>query len=55
MSRKSRIWYPGATYHVISRGNRKGEIFLGPADYIDFLEYLASVKMDYAGSNEKRR
>ena len=47
MSRKSRIWYPGATYHVISRGNRKGEIFLEPADYIDFLEYLASVQMDY--------
>ena len=23
MSRKKRIWYPGATYYVMSRGNRR--------------------------------
>ena len=22
MSRKKRVWYPGSTYHVMSRGNR---------------------------------
>ena len=26
MSRKKRIWYPGATYHVMSRGNRRSYI-----------------------------
>ena len=25
MSRKKRVWYPGATYHVMSRGNRNRE------------------------------
>jgi hypothetical protein len=28
MPRKIRVEYPGAIYHVMSRGNRRGPIFL---------------------------
>ena len=44
LPRKQRIWYPGATYHVMSRGNRRNSIFKDSSDYIDFLEYLGLVK-----------
>ena len=44
MPKKKRVWYPGATYHVMSRGNRRAAIFKEKADYIDFLEYLGNVK-----------
>ncbi|WP_031553184.1 hypothetical protein [Oribacterium sp. FC2011] len=27
MSRKKRLWYPGASYHVMSRGNRRTVLF----------------------------
>ena len=27
MSRKKRVWYPGAIYHVMSRGNHRGVLF----------------------------
>jgi hypothetical protein len=27
LARKKRQWYPGATYHVMSRGNRRNAIF----------------------------
>ena len=27
MGREKRIWYPGAEYHVMNRGNRRGDIF----------------------------
>ena len=33
MSRKKRIWYPGATYHVMSRGNRRTVLFKDTSDY----------------------
>ncbi len=39
MTRKKRIWYPGATYHVMSRGNRRVAIFNDAADYLYFLDY----------------
>ena len=44
MARKKRIWYPGATYHVMSRGNRRNAIFKDSSDYLAFLEYLQMVK-----------
>ena len=47
MARKKRIWYPGAIYHVISRGTRKAEIFKDHNDYIRFLEYLEKVRKMY--------
>lgn len=44
MPRKKRVWYPGATYHVMSRGNRRTAIFKDEADYLEFLEYLLMVR-----------
>jgi putative transposase len=36
-----RIQYPGAMYHVMSRGNRRAAIFLDDVDRQDFLKALA--------------
>ena len=41
MSRKKRIWYPGAIYHVMSRGNRRTVLFRESADYMRFLKCVA--------------
>lgn len=41
VSRKHRIWYPGAKYHITSRGNRRSAIFYDDVDrrtYLDILE-----------------
>ena len=47
MSRKKRIWYPGATYHVMSRGNRRTVLFKDTSDYMRFLECIALSKERY--------
>lgn len=44
MARKKRIWYPGATYHVMNRGNRRTPIFADHADYLAFLKYIQVVQ-----------
>jgi putative transposase len=41
MPRQVRIQYPGAIYHIMSRGNRRQEIFLDGVDRQDFLKTLA--------------
>ena len=41
MPRKLRIEYLGAIYHVMSRADGKGDIFLGDVDRQDFLKTLA--------------
>jgi REP element-mobilizing transposase RayT len=41
MPRKLRIQYPGAMYHVMSRGNRREDVFLDDVDRQDFLRTLA--------------
>lgn len=41
MPRLMRIEYPGAIYHVMSRGDRHEEIFLDDGDRHDFLKTLA--------------
>ena len=41
MPRKLRVQYPGAMYHVMSRGDRREEIFLDDVDRQDFLKTLA--------------
>jgi REP element-mobilizing transposase RayT len=41
MARPLRVHIPGALYHVMSRGNARQEIFLGPEDYEHFLERLS--------------
>ncbi|MDK2846472.1 MAG: REP-associated tyrosine transposase [Synergistales bacterium] len=42
MARPLRIEYPGALYHVTSRGNEKKDIFRGIKDREKFLSYLSS-------------
>ena len=41
MPRQVRIEYPGAIYHVMSRGNRRQAIYLDDVDRHDFLKTLA--------------
>jgi len=43
MARAMRIEYPGAVYHVTSRGNNRGDIFLDDRDRRRFLELLGEV------------
>ena len=47
MSRKRRVWYPGATYHVMSRGNRRTVLFKDTSDYMRFLECIALSRKQY--------
>ncbi len=42
MARQLRIEYPGALYHVTSRGNEKKDIFRSIKDREKFLSYLSS-------------
>ena len=44
MARKKRIWFPGAVYHVMSRGIRKTPIYQDRTDYLNFLEVLGNVR-----------
>jgi len=48
MARRPRIHFPGALYHVITRGNRRQEIFLDDTDLERFLTYLAESKMRHS-------
>ena len=41
MPRKLRVEYPGAIYHLMSRGDRREDIFLNDVDRQDFLKTLA--------------
>lgn len=42
MARPLRVEYPGAIYHITSRGNAKGDIFLDDVDRELFLKVLAT-------------
>ena len=48
MVRKKRIWYPGAKYHIISRGNKKKNIFLDKVDYKIYVSILKEVYKKYS-------
>jgi REP element-mobilizing transposase RayT len=41
MPRQLRLECPGAMYHVMSRGDRREQIFLDDADRHDFIKTLA--------------
>src|SRR5438552_490435 len=41
MPRQIRVQYPGAIYHVMSRGDRRENIYLDDVDRQDFLKTLA--------------
>jgi putative transposase len=43
MPRQSRLDAPGSLHHVIARGIERRPVFLGPADYDDFLRRLEAV------------
>ncbi len=47
MSRKHRIWYPGAMYHITARGNRKNSVFYDPDDYRRYLSMLDDTRSRY--------
>ena len=47
MARPLRIEYPGAVYHLTSRGNGRQKIFLNDADRLLFLDILAKVVERY--------
>jgi REP element-mobilizing transposase RayT len=47
MARPLRIAYPGAFYHVTSRGNEQKDVFKSRKDREKFLEYLASATQRY--------
>ena len=47
MARPLRITYPGAFYHVTSRGNERKDIFKSKRDRERFLEYLESATQRY--------
>jgi putative transposase len=47
MARPLRIEYPGAFYHVTSRGNERKDIFKSNTDRAMFLSYLASAQEKY--------
>ncbi|MDA3902779.1 MAG: transposase, partial [Desulfuromusa sp.] len=47
MSRQLRIVYPGAYYHVTSRGNERKDVFKSQRDREKFLEYLTSATERY--------
>jgi putative transposase len=40
LSRKPRVWFPGAMYHITNRGNRKSSIFYDEYDYEAYLRIL---------------
>ena len=48
MARRPRIHYPGALYHVITRGNRRQGVFLDERDFERFLTYLSECKSRFA-------
>ncbi len=43
MVRPLRVVFPGALYHLTSRGNNRARVFLGASDRESFLEVLAGV------------
>jgi len=40
MPRKARVWWPGATYHVMCRGNHQHEIYRDDEDREVYFEEL---------------
>ncbi len=45
--RKPRVWYPGATYHIMSRGNHRQNIFKCDEDYSMFLQIIKKTQLKF--------
>jgi hypothetical protein len=48
MARRARVEYPGALYHVITRGNQRQMIFREDQDRDKYLVILASLKNQFS-------
>ncbi len=48
MARPLRLQFPGATYHVFSRGNNRGQVYLTDRDRIKFIELLGRLNEKFA-------
>lgn len=44
LTRKHRVWFPGAMYHITSRGNRRTNIFFDDEDHFAYLELLEEAR-----------
>ncbi|GAB6173098.1 transposase [Paradesulfitobacterium aromaticivorans] len=47
MPRKARIWYPGAVYHIMCRGNHRHDIFRDDEDRQVYLTLLRQTKEEH--------
>ncbi|MGM7703033.1 transposase [Pseudalkalibacillus sp. Hm43] len=47
MPRQPRVWYPGAEYHITTRGNRKTPLFYDSQDRHIYLKYLSETRTQY--------
>jgi putative transposase len=47
LSRKRRVWFQGAKYHITSRGNRKSTLFYDDEDRRKYLSLLEETKNRY--------
>src|SRR5881628_848204 len=54
MPRKLRLQFPGAMYHVMSRGDRRDQIFLDDIDRQDYIKTLKMTACDYVHLNPVR-
>lgn len=48
MARRPRVYFPGALYHVIARGNQRQSIFLDEKDFNSYLSYLSEYKAKFS-------
>ena len=48
MARRARVEYPGAFYHVITRGNQRQRIFRDDRDREKYLEILSSLNNQFS-------
>lgn len=44
MGRKRRAWFPGAKYHITSRGNNRATLFFDDEDRVQYLTFLEKKK-----------
>ncbi|MCM8783323.1 MAG: transposase [Candidatus Omnitrophica bacterium] len=47
MPRAPRVYFPGAVFHIIQRGNNQQEIFLDDKDYWHYLKLLLEAKKEF--------
>ncbi|WP_213020605.1 transposase [Siminovitchia terrae] len=47
MARKTRVWFPGAVYHITKRGNRRSSIFYDDRDRLTYLGIFKEVRSEF--------